>query len=108
MRSNLDQPGIDLLVLHQGACLCLLAVSSQAGCTHKLPDARALNRLKFSAHLLCRLALLLQENARVEEFARYPGHVFLSRDCIETLHEVLDIQVNCVLNDTPVCQSTAN
>jgi hypothetical protein len=30
----------------------------------------------------------------VEEFSRYPGHMFLSRDCIETLHEVLDIQVS--------------
>ena len=29
----------------------------------------------------------------MEEFSRYPGHMFLSRDCIETLHEVLDIQV---------------
>jgi hypothetical protein len=32
----------------------------------------------------------------VEEFSRYSGHMFLSRDCIETLHEVLDIQVSCI------------
>ena len=48
------------------------------------------------SHTCTRLALLLRENGEVEEFSRYPGHMFLSRECIETLHEVLDIQVSCV------------
>lgn len=50
-----------------------------------------------------RLALLLQQIAQVEEFAQYPGHAFLSRDCIETLHDILDIQVHCCTCASMLC-----
>ncbi len=49
-----------------------------------------------------RVAKLVMANMQTEEFARYPGHAFLNRDCIETLHRILDIKVR-----SSVCRQPA-
>ena len=35
----------------------------------------------------------MAENVAVTHFARYPGVDFLNRDCLKTLHQILDIKV---------------
>lgn len=43
----------------------------------------------------CRLCRLMQESMVVMTLNRYPGVTYLNRDSLKSLHNILDVQVNC-------------
>lgn len=43
----------------------------------------------------------MTENMAVRQFHHYPGIDFLNRDCLKTLHQILDIKVNSSAANCP-------